>query len=125
MSSSKVLEQVSSYVCNMNICVKSQADSYKTEIKGYLSFASACSSIVLPAHRCASLPMALDQATGRDTLTTHGTKGIVPFTKGFLPLLGKYKGRGTPGYSERLSQMGKPQPCNYERDFVNFFSESS
>jgi len=34
--------------------------------------------------------MALNQATGRDTLTTHGSEGIVPFTKGFLPLSGKY-----------------------------------
>lgn len=69
--------------------------------------------------------MALNQATGRDTLTTHGGEGIVPFTKGFLPLLGKYKGRGTPGHSEKWSQMRKPQPCNYEGDFVNFFPESS
>lgn len=35
----------------------------------------------------------LNQPTGRDNLTTHGIEGIVPFTEGFLPLLGKYKGR--------------------------------
>lgn len=69
--------------------------------------------------------MALNQTTGIDSLTAHGPKAIVPFTKGFLLLLGKYKGRSIPGRSERRSQMRKLQPCNYERDFANFFSESS
>lgn len=65
--------------------------------------------------------MVLNQATGRDIFTTHGREGIVPFMKGFLPLLGKYKGRGTLAHSEKWSQTRKFQPCNYERDFANFF----
>lgn len=40
-----------------------------------------------------------------DSLTAHGTGGIVPFTEGFLPLLGKYKGRVIPGHSENSSPV--------------------
>ena len=41
--------------------------------------------LVSPINRCVQFPTAWNQATSIDIFTTHGTKGIVPFTKGFLP----------------------------------------
>ena len=40
--------------------------------------------LVAPINRCAQFPTAWNQAASTDSFTTHGTKGIGPFTKDFF-----------------------------------------